>query len=421
MTRRRLGYLMSRFPNLTETFILREIVVLALGGWPISIYPLIVQTQPVMHQDAAAWLGRVSDVPFVSLAVLWTNVATAVRMPVRYLTTIARALWENRNSPRFLLRTAALIPKSVHMARLMRRDGIEHMHAHYGTHPATAAWIVHRLTGIPYSVTLHAHDLFVDRSMLATKLRDAAFVVTISDYNWRYLSDNVGPWAAAKTLIVRCGVRTPQRRAVAEPLAGARRLEILTVASLQPRKGLHVLIEACALLVQRGVAIRSRIVGDGPLRSAIERQVRELNLQGVVDVIGLRTEAEVEQLLASGDCYVQPSIWLPDGKGEGLPVSIMEAMAAGLPSVASAVAGVPELIRPGETGWLVPPGNAAAIADAVAAIVADPEAARAVGRRGQELVRREYDLELNLRRLEQAFLQAHPPRGAGPRDRPSPQ
>jgi len=421
MTRRRLGYLMSRFPNLTETFILREIVVLALGGWPISIYPLIVQAQPVTHPDAAAWLGRVADVPFVSLAVLWTNVVTAVRMPVRYLTTVARALWENRNSPRFLLRTAALIPKSVHMAGLMRRDGIEHMHAHYGTHPATAAWIVHRLTGIPYSVTLHAHDLFVDRSMLATKLRDAAFVVTISDYNWRYVSDHVGPWAAAKTLVVRCGVRTPQRRATAEPLASARRLEILTVASLQLRKGLHVLIEACALLVQRGVAIRSRIVGDGPLRSAIERQVRELNLHGVVDVIGPRTEGEVEQLLASGDCYVQPSIWLPDGKGEGLPVSIMEAMAAGLPTVASAVAGVPELIRPGDTGWLVPPGNAAAIADAVAAIVDHPEAARAVGRRGQELVRREYDLELNLRRLEQAFLQAQPSGGAGPRDGPSAQ
>ena len=130
-------------------------------------------------------------------------------------------------------------------------------------------------------------------------------------------------------------------------------------------------------------------------------------------MIGPRTEGEVEQLLASGDCYVQPSIWRPDSRQGRGPASLDHGGDGGGPADRGAVAGVPELIRPGDTGWLVPPGNADAIADAVAAIVDHPEAARAVGRRGQDLVRREYDLELNLRRLEQAFLQAQPPGGAG--------
>ncbi|MGH2522290.1 MAG: glycosyltransferase [Anaerolineales bacterium] len=117
-----------------------------------------------------------------------------------------RALWENRTSPNFLLRAMALLPKAVYATRLMQREGIRHIHAHYATHPAFVAWVIHRLTGIRYSITVHAHDIFVHTAMLATKLREAAFVVAISEYNREYLARVVGEWVRDKIHLVHCGI-----------------------------------------------------------------------------------------------------------------------------------------------------------------------------------------------------------------------
>ena len=403
----RLAYVMSRFPTLTETFILREIVCLTQSGWTVGLYPLILQRQKVVHAEAASLLPNVRRLPFLSGRVAAENLRAGFAQPGRYVATLLIALFENLRSPRFLVRTIALLPKIVYAARLMNADRIEYLHAHFATHPALAAWVIRRLTGIPYSVTIHAHDLHVNRTMLATKLRDAEFVVTISDYNRRYLRDVVGEWAAAKTRVIRCGVSRPRERKLASPRRRGQRLEILSIGSLQPCKGFLILLAACEQLRAAGMAFRCRIVGEGRQRRLLERRIEVLRLRDAVMLLGSRTQAEVEDLLASAHCYVQQSIWLPSGKGEGLPVALIEALTAGLPVVASAISGIPELVRDGETGWLVPPNDPVAIAQAIQQIVGDPEEALLRAARGRELVCRDYDLEHNVGRLAQAIREAH--------------
>jgi glycosyltransferase involved in cell wall biosynthesis len=403
VSRPRIAYVMSRFPHLTETFILREMVELDRAGWSVSLYPLILQSQDVVHPDASAWIPRAVRLPFFSARVVGANLRILLEQPARYVSAVAIALAKNLPSPRFFIRTAVLLPKMVYAADRMRHEGIEHVHVHYATHPGLAGWVIHRLTGIPFSITVHGDDVFVNRTMLVPKLRAASFVVAISEFNRRFLSDAVGDWTTRKVRVIRCGVHAPRHRAMASPRLRGQPLEIMSVGALEERKGFRVLLDALGLLVERGVPFRCRIVGEGATRPTLERQIDLLGLRDVVELLGAKTEPEVERLLASANCYVQPSLWASSGKGEGLPVALMEALAASLPAIASSISGIPELIRPGESGWLVPPGDPVAIADAFQAIEADPELACAIATRGRERVCRDYCLETNVQKLAEGF------------------
>jgi glycosyltransferase involved in cell wall biosynthesis len=288
------------------------------------------------------------------------------------------------------------------MADAFLKEGIEHIHAHYATHPALVAWLINRLTGIPYSVTVHAHDIFVDKPMLATKLRDAAFIASISEFNRDYLMRVLGPWVRQKTRIVHCGI-DPAYYGRSEKAFDGRRLEILSVGSLQPYKGFSFLIQACATLRSRGVPFRCRIIGGGDLRAALEKLIQENGLGKVVQLLGPRTQDEVSLLLRTGNCYVQPSIVTSTGKMEGIPVAVMEAMISGLPVIATSISGLPELVKPGKTGWLVPPGDSEHLADALCEVYAQPAEARRRAALGRQWVQDEFDLTSNVRKLAALF------------------
>lgn len=394
---------MSRFPHLPETFILREMTELERQGWSISLYPLILQKQTVVHTEAQAWIPRAARLPYVSGPVVVSNLATLLRQPLRYVATNARAIGENLANPKFLARALALWPKAVHAARLMKREGITHVHAHYATHPAFAAWVIHRLTGLSYSITVHAHDIFVEKTMLGVKLREAAFIAAISNFNREFLAREVGAWVREKTHIVHCGI-VPSQYAPRRPPPGPdEAFEIITIGSLQPYKGQRYLLEACALLRDQGLKFRCRIIGGGELRSELETQLAELKLAGWVELLGPQPQEEVARLLPTAHCYVQPSIITPSGKMEGIPVSLMEAMSCGLPVVATQLSGVPELVRPGETGTLVPPADARALAEALTQVQAAPAESLRLAEAGRELVLREFDLQANVTRLAELF------------------
>lgn len=401
---------MSRFPHLPETFILREMTELERQGWSISLYPLILQKQTVVHTEAQAWIPRAARLPYVSGPVVVSNLATMLGQPLRYVSTNARAISENLTSPKFLARALALWPKAVHAARLMKREGVTHVHAHYATHPAFAAWVIHRLTGLSYSITVHAHDIFVEKTMLGEKLREAAFIAAISNFNREFLAREVGAWVREKTHIVHCGI-VPSQYAPRRPPPGPdETFEIITIGSLQAYKGQRYLLEACALLREQGLKFRCRIIGGGELRPELETQLAELKLAGWVKLLGPQPQEEVARLLPTAHCYVQPSIITPSGKMEGIPVSLMEAMSCGLPVVATQLSGVPELVRPGETGTLVPPADARALAEALAQVHAMPVESLRLADAGRELVLREFDLQANVTRLAELFerqLAAH--------------
>ncbi|HEX9723557.1 MAG TPA: glycosyltransferase [Vicinamibacteria bacterium] len=395
-----IAYIMSRFPHLPETFILREMSELERQGCAVHLYPLVRQRQRVVHSEARAWMERA-----VSLSLARAMVAllrAVIASPVKLARTWLRVVWENHASFRFFARSLVVFPKAVLAAERMRRDGVGHIHAHYATHPALAAWIIHRLTGITYSMTTHAHDIFVDRAMLRTKVADASFVITISDFNRDFLHRHVGEGTRSKLRVVRCGIDPDRYRPAVRP-ASPERFQMLTIASLQPYKGLRYLVEACKELHDRGIDFRSRIVGEGEERKFLESLIADLGLDGRVEILGGLPQETIERLLPEADCYVQPSVVTPSGKMEGIPVSIMEALACEVPVVASAISGIPELVEHGVTGSLVPPADSRALALALLDVVRDPERFRRRARAGRLRVLKEYRLERNVAEIARLF------------------
>jgi colanic acid/amylovoran biosynthesis glycosyltransferase len=401
---RKIAYIMSRFPHLPETFILREMNKVRQYGLDVALYPLILQEEPVRHRETDAWPPKVRRLPFLSSAIIVANLRWFARDPWKFISIWARTLKENLRSPNFLIRAAALFPKAAYAAQLMQREDVQHIHAHFASHPALVAWIIHQFTGIHYSVTVHAHDIFVRKVMLETKLRQADFIVAISAYNRDYLAKSLGSWVMEKTKVIHCGVE-PGLYEPAQLIQEGQRLEIIHVGSLQPYKGQKFLVEACAQLKQLGLPFRCRIIGEGEERARLEALIARNGLREQVELLGAKKVDEIAELLSSANCYVQPSIITPSGKMEGIPVALMEAMACQLPVIASDLSGIPELVRPSKTGYLVPPADAKAIAEACIFLHQHPQEAAQLARAGRQLVEREFNLSANVSQLVRQFDQ----------------
>ncbi len=396
-----------RFPKLSETFILREMTELRRQGHDIVPYPLILQRTSVIHEEAKPWLPRMRYTPFISSDVLAANGKCMIQHPNIYARLWARVLWENRTSPKFLTRAILLFPKAIYMAARMQREGITHIHTHYATHPALVAWLIHQLTGIRFSVTVHAHDIFVRPEMLGTKLGDAAFVVAISDYNREHLAKIISPDMRKKTHVIRCGISAGNYPSRHETHQQGECFEMISIGSLEPYKGYPYLIKACALLRDRGIPFRCRIIGEGKDRGMLEKMITQAGLnihgKGGVELLGAQSQEEVACLLPTAHCYVQPSIITPSGKMEGIPVALMEALACNLPVVASNISGIPELVKPGETGYLVRPADESALADMLITVYTHPEQADQMARNGYVLVQQLFDLHTNVKCLAMLF------------------
>ena len=408
---RPVAIVVSRFPTVSETFVLFEIVELGRLGVGVELFPLVHDHPAVVHPDAAALDRRAHHVRLASREVLVAQLHWLRRAPRRYLRVWWGAVRGNLRSPGFLARALYVIPKAAAFARRMERLGVEHIHAHFATHPTLAAWAASRLTGIPYSFTAHAHDLYVDRSMLGEKLRRASFARTISDHNRRLLERLYGPEASSQTHVIHCGIDVDafDRRSRAR---GGSEFTLVCVASMKEYKGHRYLIEALAAMAASGRGFRCLLVGDGELRPEIVRQVAELGLDDRVTICGALPAEEVRALLAGADAAVLASVVEETGKMEGIPVFLMEAMAAGLPVVATDISGIAELVEDGVSGLLVPERDPVALAAAVSRLAGDPELRRRFGRAGRERVRRSFELSRSVAALRD-LLMARP----GDRDR----
>lgn len=405
----------SRFPSVTETFILREIEELERSGTPVVLVPLLRQplgsTQgSTIHLEAAAWVERALYAPYWSGAIALANLRALLRRPRRYLGTLTGLLWDMRHNRGFASRTLAIYPKCVWNARRIRALGVRHVHAHFATHPLTAAYIMASIEDdLSFSVTVHAHDLFASHAGLQRKLAAARFVRCISDFNRRYLEEYFATGRPrldpGRLKVIHCGIE-PDRyrsRACSGTPSRDRPARLLSIASMRPYKGLRYLVDAIALLRDRGLSVRCEVIGDGHLRADLEARIARAKLGREIRLLGTQTQEQVSRALAGCDLFVLPSILDRKGLGEsgqvdadgymeGIPVSLMEALASRVPVVASRISGIPELVQDGETGLLVPPANAAALADAIEAALSDPERAIRMARAGEERVRSQFEL-----------------------------
>lgn len=405
--RPRIAYLMSRFPKLTETFVLDEMLELERRGVRVEVFPLWREPAARVHPEARPLVARAHFTPTLDATILWDNLMLLAESPWRYLATLAVLVRANARSPRFLLAALAVFPKSCHFARRMRALGVQHLHAHFASHPAAAAFVVSRLAGIPWSFTAHGSDLHREQSMLREKVREARFVVAISDYNRRFILDCLSApeaeRAADKLQVIHCGV-DPDGFARAAGSAEPGCLEIACVGTLHAVKGQGVLLEACARLEQRGIAWRCHLVGDGPDRRALEETARSLGIASRVVFHGACERDRVRELLAGVDVGVAPSVPTADGRREGIPVALMEAAACGLPLVASRLSGIPELVREGENGLLVEPGDAEGLASALGRLAREPETRARFGAAARRRLEADFNLGPNVARLLERML-----------------
>jgi colanic acid/amylovoran biosynthesis glycosyltransferase len=392
--------LMSRFPTVTETFILREMIEMERQSQPVRLVPMLRDNPPVVHEEAKPWTSRALYTTYLSGPIVAANLRTLVRRPFTYFSLLARLIGGTITRPGTLARTVAIFPKSVYLAQELQREGLKHIHAHYATHPATMALIIAKLSDITFSFTVHAHDIQVDRSLLRWKLRETRFVRSISDFNKRFL-ERLYPeeTRGGKIIVVHVGIEPStyeERSRHLVPIASATQTsipKILCVAAHRPYKGLPVLIEACRILRGEGVKFHCDVVGHGPQRAELEQLIRERNLGDVFVLAGPRPQDEVARMMAEATLFVLPSIIASDGQMEGIPVALMEAMASGRAVVSTSISGIPELVEHGTNGLLVKPGDAEELANAMRTLLADPHRAKEMGVRGQQKVRAEFTIQ----------------------------
>jgi glycosyltransferase involved in cell wall biosynthesis len=399
----KVAYTMSRFPKLTETFILYEILALEKMGVQVELFPLIHEMQSVKHPEAERMEKRAHFHPFISLKILAANFHYMLRAPKKYFGALAEVLTGTFGSLNFFIGALGIFPKCARLAFEMERLGVRHLHAHFANHPAAAALIIHRLTGIPYSFTAHGSDLHVDRTMLAKKILNSAFTITVSNFNKNVMIEECGERVREKIRVVHCGADVSQFKPNFKK-ASSRPFQILCVASFEEVKGHRYLVEACKILKDRGVDFQCHFVGYGPLRNRVIEQVEKMGLKDEIIIHPPRPRQEIVKMLADADVKVLPSVPTKQGKREGIPVVLMEAMASGLPVVSSWLSGIPELVEDGVAGILAAPRDVNGLAEALFRLSRDPELRRRMGEAGRAKVLREFNLEKNAEELARLFL-----------------
>ncbi len=359
-------YIVSLFPCWSETFIVREIRELLAHGVDIRILSLKPPQEELVQEDARELLPRVIYPPrgweLIRAAVsgLWRGLGHNLG----FILLVFRELWR---SPISLAKTLVVWWRTLGAVEAVRAWGPDRIHAHWATYPASSAMHLSRLVGVPFSFTAHAHDIFVERQLLVPKLETAEFVATISEFNRRLLAQTAKHTPAGRIRIVHCGIDVnnfPYMEGRPDPAA------ILAVGRLDEIKGFPVLIEACKLLRDQGVQYRCAIIGDGELRTVLESAIQMYQLHDNVQLLGARPQAEVRRYLYSAGMFVLPSVVTNNGNMDGIPVALMEAMAAGTPVISTRVSGIPELVEDRLSGLLVPQKDPVRLAGAIEELIA---------------------------------------------------
>lgn len=391
----RFAIIVSRFPKFTETFILQELRGLETRGLDFELYSIIHESPEQLQPDAAALDARAR---YTSLRdrTTWAAQWWWLRHhPLRYLRTLVVALWISRRPLEALVRAPVVVMLAAAMARRMVAEGIERVHAHWATYPTLAAWTIRRLTGIPYSFTAHAHDIFIDFGGLPEKVTDADLVLTCTDFGRSRLL-RAAPAAADRVVVVHHGVSLDRFALTPGRDRSDGGFRILCVASLEAYKGHRHLIEAVGLLVDRGIDARLVLIGEGEERPELEAQIAERGLGDRVELRGRRPAAEVREALVECDVFALASVQLPSGFMDGIPNVLVEALAVGRPVVASELPGIAELIEDGVTGLLARSGDPASLAEALERIHHDEGLVERIVAGGRARVEAEHDASVCL-------------------------
>lgn len=396
----RIGYVLSEYPKVSHTFIRREINALESAGIPVERFAIRGSNEDLPDPADQAEAGRTRQVLANGLsAMLGAMLSAFVRSPRRALRAFVLATRMGWRGDRPIPVHWIYLLEAALIAKWARESTVTHLHAHFGSNPAEVAMLAAELSGIGFSFTAHG-TVETDGALaikLPEKIRRAAFVVAVSEYGRGQMMRWIPFEHWCKIHVVHCGIGPDFLEHPHTEIPDVD--QFVSVGRLSGEKGHLVLVEALARLNAEGRTCRLVMVGDGPLRATIEERCRELGVERLVTITGWQSGEAIREWLVNSRALVLPSF------AEGLPVVIMESLALGRPVIATWVAGVPELVRDGSTGWLVPTGDAASLAEAIrACLTAEPAQLAAMAAAGKAKVRQAHDAGIEAKKMANLFF-----------------
>lgn len=382
---KRIAYVAWQFPGVTETFMLREVTEMERRGFVVSLYSIRLR-------------------PTCGLAHMAATVSLAVRRPVGVMRGLL-FMWHDcvlhARYPMDIVKNMFALPRMFLFTRQMEREQVAHIHAHFANFPTTTAAFAANVLGIGYSFTAHGSDIFTppNQAGLAEKIHDAVFVATCTGFNAQLLRRLCRPGDHGRIMLNHHGVAL----SLCQPAASRETNRIISGGSLVEQKGLSYLVDAAALLRDRAPDFSIEIVGDGPLRDVLAQQIETLELSRHVFLVGSMPHEELMERMRTAAMVVVPSVETRDGLMDGIPNMLIESLALAVPVVSTQLSGIPELVVDGETGVLVEPGDADALAVALESLLRDPARGTRMGQAGRARVEKMFDLDRNVAALVERF------------------
>lgn len=402
----KIAYILSQFPVLTETFIIREIREIRSRGIEVQVFSLkSPKSRVTSHKDVEDFCGNTHYIAYLFSTAVWRSIYYFLKTQPRcLLETITLIIQLNFKNPIVLIKSIAIIPKSMTIAKTIRDMGINKIHAHWATIPATVAWIVNRLNKTEFTFTTHAWDIFKADMMLEQKINSAAKVITISDFNKKYLITKFPDINPNKIVVIHIGIdltkfkpykRTPNKV-----------FKILSIGRLVETKGFQFLLRACEILRKRNIQFCCKIIY---VRDAYEKQFfelyHELNLSSSVELIPETPQETILDYYYSADCLALPCIVGKDGDRDGIPTVILEALATELPVISTKVSGIPEVIEDGKSGLLIEPEDTEKLAYAIEKLCYDTELRFRLGKNGRQIIKQKFEISANVDLLLENMLE----------------
>ena len=406
-----MGYVLGTYPTTSQTFVQREILAMERRGLSIERISINPSGDGDCHSERDrrerenTFYVKTQSKRVIAMALL----AALMRSPLALVRVVMLAIKTAGFDLKAALWHLFQVIEAAVVWRHCERRHIRHLHAHLGGVPATVAWFAAELgNGLrrgdadrwTWSVTIHGWHEFVNErdEMLREKIAHADLVACISDFTRSQLMRIAAPADWPRVHVVRCGLDFTEYPTAPPSRAMPQRPNVLMVARLSPEKGHLVLLEACALLRDRGVDVDLDLIGGGDFEQAIRDEVRRLELDDRVRFHGALGSSAINDQLTRATVFCLPSF------AEGLPVSLMEAMAAGVPVVTTYISGIPELVVDGVTGMVVPAGRGDCVADAVERLLVDREFCERLTKDADALVRERHDLSANVALLERLLV-----------------
>ncbi|HWQ11967.1 MAG TPA: glycosyltransferase [Roseiflexaceae bacterium] len=409
------GYLLRSFPRLSQTFVLNEILALERLGLHIHIFAVTNPREPIVHAQVADVRAPVAYLEVAQRrrkrTILAEHARLALASPHRYFSTLRYVMRHPEFDEGY---TAAsrydCFVQAVYLVELLERERrqsgvvIRHLHAHFAHDPALIALLAHMLTGISYSFTTHARDLYQTHAgALIERIASASMVLTVCEPNVEYLHRITPALAPAKVRLVYNGVDLERFRPAPRGAGRPGPPLILSISRLVEKKGFADLLAACQQLKGAGYRFQLVIYGDGPLRATLAGQIAALGLGDVVRLAGACTQQELLPALQSADIFALTPHVTETGDRDGIPTVLLEAMACGLPVVSTAVAGIPELVRHDHNGLLAAPRDVPAIAASLAALLNDEALRARLGAAARQTAVDNFDLHARARQIAALF------------------